>query len=99
MIDLTTETLITMRQAAAMLPERPHLSTLHRWRIRGIHGARLETLLLGGRRYTSREAMQRFAAAITAAADGQALESAPPTLRAREAGIRRAEEELERTGI
>ncbi len=38
----------------------PHVSTIYRWRLRGIRGVKLETFLIGGRRYTSVEAIERF---------------------------------------
>jgi hypothetical protein len=47
-----------------------HISTMHRWRLRGIRGVRLETFMRGGVRYTSHEAIDRFFAATTATADG-----------------------------
>jgi hypothetical protein len=59
------ETVLTLRAASASLPGRPHISTLHRWRMRGVRGIRLETCLIGGVRHTSREALQRFADATT----------------------------------
>jgi hypothetical protein len=67
---LFDETLLTLQAAAASLPGRPHISTLHRWRLRGVRCVRLEPCLVGGTRYTSREALQRFVDAITIAADG-----------------------------
>lgn len=72
---------------------RPHPSTIHRWRIRGIKSVRLETVLVGGRRKCSVESVQRFVAATTAAADG--VPTAVRTNRQREAAIDRAERELE----
>ena len=53
---------------------------------------RLETVVIGGRRFTSAEALERFAAATTAAAD-----AAPPPIRTprqRERAIKAAEEKL-----
>ena len=87
-----SETLITLTQAAQMLPGRPHVSTLWRWYRRGIRGVRLETYVLAGRRFTSVEALERFAAATTAAANGER----PPvrTPRQRERAIAAAEAEL-----
>jgi hypothetical protein len=39
-------------------------------------------VLIGGRRYTSKEALQRFFARVTAAADGQVVRAEmPPTVR------------------
>jgi hypothetical protein len=60
MIDPSAETLVSFSEAPNHIPGRPHISTIHRWRLRGVRGKRLETLLRGGRRYTSLEAIQRF---------------------------------------
>jgi hypothetical protein len=60
MIDITTESLRLLNQATADVPGRPHISTLIRWWRRGVRGVKLETVLVGGRRYTSLEAIQRF---------------------------------------
>jgi hypothetical protein len=63
-IDVDTEDLIPFQQAAAHIPGRPCLQTLHRWRQKpGVRGVVLETILVGGIRYTSREAIRRFIAA------------------------------------
>ena len=91
-IDISSETLLSLSDAAKTLPGRPHVSSLFRWRLRGIRGVTLETCLIGGRRFTSREALIRFASRTTAAASGE-----PPPLRTprqRERDVRRAEEEL-----
>lgn len=57
MIDVQTESLLTFTQAARHLPTRPHVSTVWRWAATG----GLETVRLGGRVYTSAEALDRFA--------------------------------------
>jgi hypothetical protein len=92
-IDISSEALLSLNDAAKSLPGRPHISTLHRWRLRGVRGIRLETALLGGRRFTSVEALERFSAAITAAADGEP----PPTRtpRQRERAIAAALKDLQ----
>ncbi len=60
-IDATKENVIPFNAARAHIPgRRPNLSTLHRWRLHGVRGRRLETLLIGGRRFTSVEAIARF---------------------------------------
>ena len=67
-IDVTNEQLITFNQARDAFPggRRPALATLHRWRLDGIRGVRLETAQIGGSRFTSREAIVRFIAAQNA---------------------------------
>lgn len=89
---------LTLAQAAATLPGRPHLSTLHRWRLRGVRGVRLQTCLVGGRRFTTRRWLSEFCAASTAAGDELI---APPTMPSanRERAIRAAEAELDAAGI
>jgi hypothetical protein len=65
MIDTRNETLLTLSRAAKDVPGHPHLSTLVRWATRGVKSVRLETILIGGRRFTSREAIQRFIARLS----------------------------------
>ena len=72
MIDLSTETLVPWQQAAKHVPGQPHISTLHRWRLKGVKGHRLETLSVGGRRFTSQQAIARFIDACNAPADAPA---------------------------
>ena len=79
MIAIRHETLLTLAQAAALLPPnrrgRPVcLSCLYRWIQHGIRTSsaatvRLEALRLGGRWLTSAEALERFARRLTPAAD------------------------------
>ena len=73
-INVENESVIAIREVPAWcekhLGKRVHLSSIHRWRQRGARGARLESFLAGGSRYTSVEALHRFFAASTAAADG-----------------------------
>ena len=98
MIDVQSEHLLTMSQAAKAIPGGGiHISTLWRWRIRGIHGVKLETATIGGKRMTSREALARFFAATTAAANGEPIPTRTPRQRAD--AIRRAEKSLKREGI
>jgi hypothetical protein len=76
--------LLSMTQAAKILPGRPNCSTMWRWWRRGIHGHKLETVLIGGRRYTSRAAIEAFIAATTASAGGVPSESQVSRQRQRE---------------
>jgi hypothetical protein len=59
-IDPARETPIPFQQAPEHIPGRPHISTLHRWRLNGARNRKLETFLRGGRRFTTLEAIQRF---------------------------------------
>ncbi|MBI3461447.1 MAG: DUF1580 domain-containing protein [Planctomycetes bacterium] len=92
------EHLVTLNEARARLPGRPDISTLWRWRQRGVRGVKLETLVVGGRRYTTVEALERFVAATTAAA-GDKSTAASALSRQREREIAAAETACERAGI
>lgn len=94
MIDVTTESLLTLSEAASILPGRPSVATLWRWRVRGARGRRLESVVLGGKVYTSREALQRFAYQ-----QGGSNQPSIRTPAARERAIARAEKELADAGI
>lgn len=93
-IDIYREELVPL--AAAPFPGRPHISTIQRWALKGAHGIKLETCVVGGRRYTSREAVAQFVAATTAAANGDP----PPRVSTlqRQRAIASAKEDLERSG-
>jgi len=64
MIDVETETLMLPREVCRMFPGRSGkgiaLCTVMRWMLKGRKGHKLESLLVGGQRYTTREAVGRF---------------------------------------
>lgn len=79
MISFATERLLTMGEAARMLPrfrqgKRVDITTIFRWALRGVKGVKLETIQIGGRKCTSAEALQRFFEALTVQAAGGAVE-------------------------
>ena len=45
---------------------RPHIQTCRRWVKRGVHGIRLEAKFIGGKYYTTLEAVRDFVDATTA---------------------------------
>ena len=101
-IDILNEDIVSMTEARQFLRTRPHPSTIWRWYKRGVRGVKLETAVVGGRRVTSKEAIQRFVDATTAAHDSGAASPTVPiqeTLRKRRAAIERAERELAKAGI
>jgi hypothetical protein len=91
-VNIGDEKLVSFADAAKLLPGRPHISTWQRWRLRGVRGIRLETVLIGGRRYTSREALARFFDAVTVASEEKKPPVRTPTQRQR--AITKAENEL-----
>jgi hypothetical protein len=102
MIDTSIEQAIPLSLAAREIPNRRgdrgvNVATIWRWMQRGIRGIKLETILIGGQRMTTREAMRRFFAATTEAADGRAPSPAPSLHRQKQ--IEAAERELADAGI
>lgn len=81
------------RRAGVSLP------TIGRWFGRGVAGVRLESFRLGGRRFTTVEALERFVEATTAAATPGGYTPQVRTNRQREVSISRAERELKQFGI
>jgi hypothetical protein len=61
---LQREELVSLGRAAEWVRSRSgrktHVSTLHRWALRGCRGRKLETVLIGRERMTSKEALCRF---------------------------------------
>ncbi|MCC9602884.1 DUF1580 domain-containing protein [Stieleria sp. JC731] len=69
-LNLLTEDVISLTEARNFLPEvrgqkRPHVSTVWRWSLRGVGGVKLETVKIGSRIVTSKQAVTRFIAATT----------------------------------
>jgi hypothetical protein len=102
MIDIKEETLVPCSKVSDWCEKhigtRVKRSTVHRWRVRGCRGVKLEPLLVGGRRrYTSEEALERFFHTSTSAADGG--DGTMPTPRINEAAHRKAMAYLKAEGI
>jgi len=57
---LLEEQLITLTEACKEFPRKAARPTLERWARRGSRGTVLETILVCGKRYTSKEAVARF---------------------------------------
>jgi len=97
MIDLSTETIFPVSEAPEHIPGRPSKASVWRWVLTGVGGIKLESILIGGKRFTSAESIQRFCDRRTAAADGDT----PPvrTSRQREQAIQHAERACEQAGI
>ena len=79
-MSLSKEKQITLRDAAKITPKPIHPSAPWRWMRRGVlarNGERiyLEGIRVGGKLFTSEEAMQRFFVAVTEADDEHFRES------------------------
>lgn len=88
--DILSEERLTLLEAARLL--KVHVATIYRWHQRGVKGHKLSTVVIGALRYTSRERLEAFIEATTAAADG--VEPVQRTSKQREKAIASAEREL-----
>jgi hypothetical protein len=105
MIDTTAEKLITFLEAAEIVPSRHpgcklSTTTVWRWAQRGVRNIKLESVYVGGSRYTTREALARFAEAITLARQGGTPAPPPAPVPAhRRRDRERVERALDEAGI
>jgi len=99
MVNFGTEQLMTIAEVCQLLPGRRHghaLSrcTVLRWMLRGTRGVRLESIAIGCQRLTSREALERFIAAMNPAHE---VSTGPVAVAS--SGHAEAEKSLDRLGI
>jgi hypothetical protein len=68
--DLSDEPLMSIPDAATHLGkltgQKPHVSTLWRWCLKGCRGVKLESICVGGKRFVTRTAIERFVENSTA---------------------------------
>ena len=96
MIDTRSEQLFLPPEAAKHTPGRVHVSTIIRWMLTGVAGGlKLESITVGGRRYTSREAIDRFVERCTNPADDTSSRST----RQRDRAAVKAGDELAAMGV
>ena len=66
---------IPLNEAAGIFPgKRVHVSTLHRWTLKGVNGVKLETIQVGKRRFVTKEAIDQFLAELNTS-DAERLEA------------------------
>lgn len=96
-INTKLESLVAFKKAGSSFRDgrRKSNATLHRWRLSGVNGVKLETCLIGGLRYTSLEAIDRFIAAQNP--DEASPPAITPAQRRRQSEAAAAE--LERIGV
>jgi hypothetical protein len=95
------ESVVSLAEVTKLLPrrrqgKRPNVATLYRWTRVGVRGVVLESIQCGGTRCTSREALDRFFAALTAQAAGNPVPRGPRSPRAE---VQAAERVLDAAGI
>src|SRR5262245_21579144 len=103
-IDVLTEQLFSLTEAAELMPARRkgrrlHVSCLYRWSTAGCRGVILETVSVGGTRCTSREAVVRFIEAVTAVRRGKQPAALPRSPSRHQAAAAKAKQELAKLGI
>lgn len=99
------ETILSLHDATQLIPsncagKRINFSTVWRWALKGIIAqdgtrVRLEIVKCGGRRLTSKEALERFVTALTTTSRQPELRMPAARIRANEA----AQKKLARLGI
>lgn len=82
MIDIFKDDLVNLHDLPDLLPvsrrgKKTHVSTVLRWALHGSRGHILETVSVGGSRYTTRAAVAKFCAAV---ARGKPAAPAPAEL-------------------
>lgn len=96
-----TEKRLTLTEAAAlpgMEAKAVHPQTIWRWATRGVRGVVLETMFVGGQRFTTAEALRRFCESVTDQANS-ALASPTPKARRRRMTAEAIRRGLARHGI
>src|SRR5262249_17458663 len=106
MLDLTTERPLTLEAAARLFPAAPrgrrcHLSTVLRWILTGSRApdgsrVKLEGARVGGRWFTTREAIKRFSVALTPQPADAPTTLPPRTVTQRRRAAERAGAELQK---
>jgi len=105
---MNSEQKLTCNEAARLAPGKPHPSAVWRWCRKGVRTRsggriRLEHIRVGGRLFTSREALDRFFVAVAAADvgyfDTPKHAARPPRKGDRTAEIEAAERKLSADGI
>ncbi len=65
MSDEHRESYFLLTAGRERIASHPSPATLYRWALKGVRGIKLETVMMGGRRYTSDEAVDRFFARLS----------------------------------
>jgi hypothetical protein len=101
-VEILNEKLVSLTEARKHFPNRPDKATVWRWYAKGLNGVSLETVVVGGRRFTSEEAIKRFIARRTETANaalGGADQSARARIERQESHDAAVERELDARGV
>ena len=58
---------LSIQEASAYLPGRPHANSVRRWMANGVYGVQLRSCRFGGKRLTTKQWCDEFQAALQAA--------------------------------
>ncbi len=103
-IDATVDVLVELKAVPKLLQrqlgKRLNLATLYRWQSRGIAGILLETVSIGSKRFTTRQALHAFFAQSTLAKRGRLSTATSAGIsRAREIRQRQIDKEADAVGL
>lgn len=100
MIDIFDHSkLLDLHQAAKLLPGDCGYTTIFRWTIHGRRGVKLPTVFVGGKRWTTKEALANFIAESSAKYGGTPRPAVGKTNTKRHAATRAAKAKLAKAGI
>jgi hypothetical protein len=60
MNQMISQPVIPLRELSRIVPGSPSTTTIRRWATRGIHGVRLQSWRIGGRRFSTELAVMEF---------------------------------------
>ncbi len=95
MPELAAAAIVAINDAGDHIPGRPSRATVWRWVMHGIRGHRLESMLIGGRRYIAVDAIDRWLQAI----NGSNSFKSADTRKYRERSANAAHEALKSKGM
>lgn len=90
MVDFSHESPLTLAEAAKTVPGNVNPATIWRWAHKGVRGLRLEAQPVGGRWFTSQEAVSRFLNALAVRAGQQVTPTESAARKSRVAKATRA---------
>jgi hypothetical protein len=64
MLSSHSEAVFSLKEVANSLPNRPNISTIWRWAIKGVKGHKLVVTRIGGRAFVTEAALAQFMAAV-----------------------------------
>jgi hypothetical protein len=92
MIEALAATFVLLSKAGRLLSTNPSPATMWRWALKGVDGVKLHTTKIGGRRYTTAEALDLFVARLNGPRSANDPQVSSPRERQKDLASRRASE-------